>query len=625
MYGLSRKVEVIMGFWSSFLGAGAAQIYNDVKKDQKETQEWNDLFHEKLAYESSFNEYLQSVGIMDSYIGDVEYVNNGNILPIKREIDNLRKKINEYISLGGQGKNLLRLNDIDDELETVKYLKKMGCLHRHEEFAGLGLLLTKDQLERELREDRGIQIILKAPGNELVNPISQRDSDFVPYNSDSEAVINIDVAQVYDEDIVEFLQFLTVSLKFTQENMYVYSYNEHDQMYYATTIGKETEVIISSIPIPAVKGWGLANINGLQVIFPLENIEKVKEFYFDHNMLIIQQKEDIQHTAAENINQLSGIEFEKVCQKLVEKMGFDTEITKASGDGGIDLIAYNHQPLLSGKYIIQCKRYSGSVGEPIIRDLYGVVTSERANKGILMTTGYFTKSAISFAEGKPIELIDGEKMQYLLCEYGLSASKCYDYYCDSDDANKDFFKKTWKEYKDTYSLFDNCLEELGEVSTYWQENWDRHDSVVFAFKVYETFMMASSVKSDMQFVMFCNILDAENVGGIVDRRAYFHQLVTNEGGLRDSLREAAISYGKSSVGIFWNMIATVSNEMGEYSYFTDLLKYHADYVTKLGIALQYFMEKDIRIDTFRKITVDYYEEAHKLLKAYIASKKKGLL
>lgn len=100
-------------------------------------------------------------------------------------------------------------------------------------------------------------------------------------------------------------------------------------------------------------------------------------------------------------------------------MGFTTQTTKASGDGGIDLIAYNHQPLLSGKYIIQCKRYAGSVGEPILRDLYGVVTSERANKGILMTTGHFTKSAINFAEGKPIELIDGIKLKELLSQYQL--------------------------------------------------------------------------------------------------------------------------------------------------------------------------------------------------------------
>lgn len=110
-----------------------------------------------------------------------------------------------------------------------------------------------------------------------------------------------------------------------------------------------------------------------------------------------------------NINSLSGTEFEVICKQLVEKMGFVAEMTKTTGDGGIDIIAYNYQPLLSGKYVIQCKRYSGSVGEPIIRDLYGVVTSERANKGILMTTGTFTAPAIKFAEGKPLELIDGSK------------------------------------------------------------------------------------------------------------------------------------------------------------------------------------------------------------------------
>ena len=98
-----------------------------------------------------------------------------------------------------------------------------------------------------------------------------------------------------------------------------------------------------------------------------------------------------------DLNNLTGIEFEKFCYIILEKMGFSVTETKTSGDGGIDLIAQNYQPLLSGKYIIQCKRYTGSVGEPIIRDLFGVVMSERANKGILMTTGYFTKQAISFA------------------------------------------------------------------------------------------------------------------------------------------------------------------------------------------------------------------------------------
>lgn len=116
---------------------------------------------------------------------------------------------------------------------------------------------------------------------------------------------------------------------------------------------------------------------------------------------------------------LSSVEFELLCKNLIDKMGFVTEITKASSDGGIDIIAYSNKPMISGKYIIQCKRYSGYVGEPIIRDLYGVITAERANKGILITTGSFTKAATQFAENKQIELINGYELSKLLEIYQI--------------------------------------------------------------------------------------------------------------------------------------------------------------------------------------------------------------
>ena len=54
-----------MGFWSSFFGHAAANAYRDIKKEERETQKWNDLFHEKLAWESEFNDYLKSVGVKD--------------------------------------------------------------------------------------------------------------------------------------------------------------------------------------------------------------------------------------------------------------------------------------------------------------------------------------------------------------------------------------------------------------------------------------------------------------------------------------------------------------------------------------------------------------------------------
>lgn len=125
----------------------------------------------------------------------------------------------------------------------------------------------------------------------------------------------------------------------------------------------------------------------------------------------------------DNINALSGLDFEKLCQVLLNKLGFRVETTKQSGDGGIDLIAYCEQPLLKGKYIVQCKRYSGGVGEPIVRDLYGVVMAERANKGILITTGHFTLSAMKFASDKNLELIDGEQLNELLISNNLKSTQ----------------------------------------------------------------------------------------------------------------------------------------------------------------------------------------------------------
>ena len=131
---------------------------------------------------------------------------------------------------------------------------------------------------------------------------------------------------------------------------------------------------------------------------------------------------DICNNQTNDINSLSGSEFEQLCCSLISKMGFEVELTQASRDGGIDIIARNNQPFVEGVYIVQCKRYSGVVGEPIIRDLYGVVSSERANKGILITTGTFTKDAVNFAKGKQIELIDGTKLTSLLEAYQLNST-----------------------------------------------------------------------------------------------------------------------------------------------------------------------------------------------------------
>lgn len=100
-------------------------------------------------------------------------------------------------------------------------------------------------------------------------------------------------------------------------------------------------------------------------------------------------------------------------------MGFSVQLTQASRDGGVDLNVVDHTPIRGGRYIVQAKRYQGGVGEPIIRDLYGTLLHSGAVKAILITTGYFTEDAVSFAQGKPIELVDGKALTCLIDQYQL--------------------------------------------------------------------------------------------------------------------------------------------------------------------------------------------------------------
>jgi hypothetical protein len=122
------------------------------------------------------------------------------------------------------------------------------------------------------------------------------------------------------------------------------------------------------------------------------------------------------------LDNLSGIDFENLIASLLARMGFQIEMTKASGDGGVDIIATVEKPLLRGRYLIQCKRFAiGSpVGAPIVREFYGALRADhRAVKGMLVTTSSFTDQARDFARDLPIDLIDREQLEHLLREYKL--------------------------------------------------------------------------------------------------------------------------------------------------------------------------------------------------------------
>jgi restriction system protein len=118
-----------------------------------------------------------------------------------------------------------------------------------------------------------------------------------------------------------------------------------------------------------------------------------------------------------NLMELSPREFESLITNLFEKMGLETRQTQPSRDGGVDCVAYDPRPVLGGKVVIQAKRYKNTVGVSAVRDLYGTTQNEGASKGILVTTSGYGKSSFEFVSGKPLELLSGTHLLYLLAEH----------------------------------------------------------------------------------------------------------------------------------------------------------------------------------------------------------------
>ena len=107
---------------------------------------------------------------------------------------------------------------------------------------------------------------------------------------------------------------------------------------------------------------------------------------------------------------LSGYKFEKELAQIFIKNGFDTEITKKSGDGGVDIIL---NP--KGKKIyIQCKAYQSHAGVAVVRELLGCMELNDVEYGIIACTGGFTKGAVEMAMKVGIYLLDSRDIVALM-------------------------------------------------------------------------------------------------------------------------------------------------------------------------------------------------------------------
>jgi HJR/Mrr/RecB family endonuclease len=168
-----------------------------------------------------------------------------------------------------------------------------------------------------------------------------------------------------------------------------------------------------------LKGVSAASLASLSPIAPIMELNK-EDRRFIEARATVDNLDDYTNLAA-----MDWQDFEHFIREIFERefleRGGEVHVTQSSGDGGVDAIAFDPDPISGGKIVIQAKRYTKTVGVSAVRDLYGTVLNEGATKGILVTTADFGPDAYKFASDKPLALMTGSHLLHLLERHGIKA------------------------------------------------------------------------------------------------------------------------------------------------------------------------------------------------------------
>lgn len=113
----------------------------------------------------------------------------------------------------------------------------------------------------------------------------------------------------------------------------------------------------------------------------------------------------------QGVDRLDGPGFEKWCASLLERSGFiDVQLTKASGDQGVDVVAVKDDI----RYAFQCKCYSSDLGNHPVQEVHAGKSLYGCHVGIVITNRYFTPGAKELAKATGVLLWDRDKLKSIL-------------------------------------------------------------------------------------------------------------------------------------------------------------------------------------------------------------------
>ena len=212
-------------------------------------------------------------------------------------------------------------------------------------------------------------------------------------------------------------------------------------MYYRTIADKaiETGWLVSDSPDPArsLSVMMLADIrkrasskkeplfaqHGKGYFGLAEWIDPIQPEIENHN-------EKVREQLLAKLREMDWIDFENLVKRLLDEMDFqDTEVTRASGDGGIDVRGtWKVADGVDIKMAIQAKRWKK--GRNVQREVVATVRGslKTFETGMIITTSDFSKGAREEADdtekpGGKISLVNGEQFVKLLVKYGIGITR----------------------------------------------------------------------------------------------------------------------------------------------------------------------------------------------------------
>ena len=359
--------------------------------DDNFTKEYNEWSEEKQTFEQEVEEYNNLIrSLIDGY-GKKEPEAVGEFFRVILDHDELPSWIpRKHDTMFNPNNGILAVEGLLPDFEEMPVLEKVRYIKSRNEFTEKALAVSK---QKTLYDKALYRLVLRS----LYNVIKWDINEYI------ESIVYNGFVESIDKATGKQINPCILSIQVSREEF----------------VGLNLEMVDPKECFRKLKGIASSKLFTLTPVAPVLKIDKDDRRFVEGKYVVDAVLE------GDNLAAMDWEDFEHLIREIFEKefaqSGGEVKVTRASRDGGVDAVVFDPDPIKGGKTIIQAKRYTNTVGVAAVRDLYGTLVNEGANKGILVSTSDYGPDAYNFAKGKPIVLLNGSELLYLFEKHGHKA------------------------------------------------------------------------------------------------------------------------------------------------------------------------------------------------------------